>query len=130
MPLDMGIDEYRKMLAENSVNTIQSLDAHLEENGDSGFSTTTLSKLPDPEKEAEKKKLAEKLGETLKKLSERECLVIQLYYYEELSFIEITDVLGVSQPRVLQLHTRTLGKMRPNMGKYMGLFAEHEKSKS
>ena len=78
--MDMGIDEYRKMLAENSVNTIQSLDAHLEENGDSGFFTTTLSKLPDPEKEAEKKELAEKLNETLEKLSERERLVIQLHY--------------------------------------------------
>lgn len=130
MPLDMGIDEYRKMLAENSVNTIQSLDAHLEENGDSGFFTTTLSKLPDPEKEAEKKELAEKLGETLKKLSERERLVIQLYYYEELSSIEIAEALNVSQPRVSQLHTHALGKMRPNMGKYMGLLAEHEKSKS
>lgn len=128
--MDMGIDEYRKMLAENSVNTMQSLDAHLEENGDSSFSTTTLSKLPDPEKEAEKKELAEKLGETLEDLSERERLVIQLYYYEELSFIEIANVLNVSQPRVSQLHTRALSKMRPNMGKYMGLFTEQENSKS
>lgn len=128
--MDMSINEYRKMLAENSVNTIQSLDAHLEENGDSDFSITALSKLPDPEKEAEKKELAEKLGETLKKLSERERLVIQLYYYEELSSIEIADVLNVSQPRVSQLHTRALSKMRPNMGKYMGLFTEQEKSKS
>lgn len=36
--MDIGIDEYRKMIAENSVNIIQSLDAHLEENGDSIFS--------------------------------------------------------------------------------------------
>ena len=78
--MDMGIDEYRKMLAENSVNIIQSLDAHLKENGDSIFSTTTLSEFPDPEKEAEKKELAEKLSETLEKLSERERLVIQLHY--------------------------------------------------
>lgn len=120
--MDMGIDEYRKMLAENSVNTIQSLDAHLEENGDSNFSTTTLSKLPYPEKEAEKRELAEKLNETLEKLSERERLVIRLYYYEELSFVEIAEVLNVSQPRVSQLHTRALDKMRPNMGKYMELF--------
>lgn len=89
-----------------------------------------MSELPDPEKATEKKELAEKLNETLEKLSERKRLVIQLYYYEELSSIEIADVLGVSQPRVSQLHTRALSKMRPNMGKYMGLFAEHEKSKS
>lgn len=95
---------------------------HLEENGDSNFSTTTLSKLPYPEKEAEKRELAEKLNETLEKLSERERLVIRLYYYEELSFVEIAEVLNVSQPRVSQLHTRALDKMRPNMGKYMELF--------
>lgn len=55
----MGIDEYRKMLAENSVSTIQSLDAHPEENGNSIFFTTTLSEFPDPKKEAEKKELVE-----------------------------------------------------------------------
>ena len=78
----MGIDEYRKMLAENFVSTIQSLDAHPEENEDSIFFTTTLSEFPDPKKEAEKKELVEKLDETLEKLSERERLVIQLYYYD------------------------------------------------
>lgn len=67
----MGIDEYRKMLAENFVSTIQSLDAHPEENEDSIFFTTTLSEFPDPKKEAEKKELVEKLDETLEKLSER-----------------------------------------------------------
>jgi hypothetical protein len=76
----MGIDEYRKMLAGNSVSTIQSLDAHPEENGNSIFFTTTLSEFPDPKKEAEKKELVEKLDETLEKLSERERLVIQLHY--------------------------------------------------
>lgn len=58
----MGIDEYRKMLAGNSVSTIQSLDAHPEENGNSIFFTTTLSEFPDPKKEAEKKGTCRKTG--------------------------------------------------------------------
>lgn len=73
-------------------------------------------------KKRRRKRNWQKTGRNTGKLSERERLVIQLYYYEELSFIEIADVLGVSQPRVSQLHTRALGKMRPNMGKYMELF--------
>lgn len=63
----MSIDEYRKMLAENSVNTMQSLDAHLEENRDSNFSTTTLSEFPDPEKEAEKKGTCRKTERNIEK---------------------------------------------------------------
>lgn len=45
-------------------------------------------------------------------LSERERLVLSLYYFEDLNIREIAGVLGVSEPRVSQLHTRSLRKLR------------------
>lgn len=55
-------------------------------------------------------------------LTEKEKLVIQLYYYEDLNFVEIANILEVSGSRVSQLHYNAIYKMRPFMGKYMGLF--------
>ena len=44
-----------------------------------------------------------------------------MYYYEDLTLKEISNVLEVSESRVSQLHTRALQKMRVKMGNYMGI---------
>ena len=61
------------------------------------------------------------LGEALKLLTEKEQKVITLYYYEELTLKEISNILEVSESRVSQLHTRALQKMKTKMGNYMGI---------
>ena len=48
-------------------------------------------------------------------------MVVVLYYYEELTLKEISNVLEVSESRVSQLHTKALGKMKNKMGNYMGI---------
>ncbi len=50
--------------------------------------------------------------EAIRALSERDRLVITLYYYEELTLREIGEVLGVSISRVSQLHTAAVLKLR------------------
>ncbi len=45
-----------------------------------------------------------------------------MYYYEDLTLKEISNVLEVSESRVSQLHTRALQKMKAKMGSYMGVF--------
>lgn len=47
--------------------------------------------------------------------------MITLYYYEDLTLKEISNVLEVSESRVSQLHTRALQKMKVKMGNYMGI---------
>ena len=58
------------------------------------------------------------------KLEEKEQKVITLYYYEELTLKEISNILEVSESRVSQLHTRALQKMKVKMGSYMGLLSD------
>jgi len=48
----------------------------------------------------------------LEELSEKERLVIALYYYEELTQKEIAEVLSVSEGRISQLHSQALLKLR------------------
>ena len=63
------------------------------------------------------------LEESLEQLTEKEKKVILLYYYEDLTLKEISNVLEVSESRVSQLHTRALQKMKTKMGDYMEIFA-------
>ena len=57
------------------------------------------------------------MAEAIESLNENEQKVIAFYYYEELTLKEISKVLGVSESRVSQLHTKALKKMRDKIGK-------------
>jgi RNA polymerase sigma factor FliA len=52
------------------------------------------------------------LASAINALSEREKLVITLYYFEGLTLAEIGDVLGVTESRICQIHTKAVGQMR------------------
>ena len=52
------------------------------------------------------------LAELIEELSEKERTVVSLYYYEEMTLKEISRVLGVTESRVSQIHSRILMKMR------------------
>lgn len=77
-----------------------------------------------PEEVVEEAELKEKLTESLDLLTEKERRVIELYYYEDMTLKEISKILGVSESRVSQLHTKALNKMRKKMGAYMNILAE------
>ena len=65
-----------------------------------------------PEEELLEKERKERLAEAVEKLPERERLILDLYYKEELTLKEIAGVLGVSLSRVSQIHGKTLLKLR------------------
>ena len=77
-----------------------------------------------PEDVVEEAELKEKLSESLALLTEKERMVIELYYYEDLTLKEISRVLEVSESRVSQLHTKALLKMRKKLGSYMNILVE------
>jgi RNA polymerase sigma factor for flagellar operon FliA len=60
--------------------------------------------------------LREALGEAIARLPEREKLVVTLYYYEELTLREIGEVLGVTESRVSQLHTKAILRLKARLG--------------
>ena len=64
----------------------------------------------------EKKKV---LAEKIKKLPEREQLILSLYYWDELTFREIGDILGVSESRVSQLHSQALLRLKSEIEKLL-----------
>ncbi len=84
--------------------------------------TQTSEDYVQPERIMERRELKEILTRTLKELTEKEQKVIFLYYFEELTLKEISAVLGVTESRISQLHTKALQKMRTRLGGNMDLF--------
>jgi RNA polymerase sigma factor FliA len=70
------------------------------------------SDAPDPQGSLSEAEMKEAVGEAIARLPEREKLVITLYYYEELTLREIGEVLGVTESRVSQLHTKAILRLK------------------
>jgi RNA polymerase sigma factor FliA len=66
----------------------------------------------DPQAEAQASEVKDRLADAIESLPERERLVIALYYYENLTLREIGEVLGVTESRVSQLHTKAVLALR------------------
>ena len=106
---DMGLeaselDNWEQAFA---ANTHQSLDSVYDE-----FSIWFASKDQSPEDELSDTELRENLVEALKTLPEREAMLIQLYYVEELNVYEIAEVLEITTGRVSQIKKSAISRLR------------------
>jgi RNA polymerase sigma factor for flagellar operon FliA len=70
---------------------------------------------PEPQSALAQTELREALAEAIARLPEREKLVVTLYYYEELTLREIGEVLGVTESRVSQLHTKAILRLKAHL---------------
>mgnify|MGYP004575362375 FL=1 len=77
-----------------------------------------------PEDAVAEEELKRVLAQSLEVLTEKEQKVITLYYYENLTLKEISNILEVSESRVSQLHTKALTKMKKVMGPYMEILTD------
>jgi len=64
---------------------------------------------------AEKAQIMQHLRNALDVLPERDLKILSLYYVEELPYAEIGRLIGVSESRVCQLHSRALARLRTEM---------------
>ncbi|MBR6626906.1 MAG: FliA/WhiG family RNA polymerase sigma factor [Lachnospiraceae bacterium] len=118
-------DEYLDWQSQMKITGVVSLNEFMDQGSDisQDYSRQTTARFDSPEESYEKQELTKVLGEALELLTEKEQKVITLYYYEELTLKEISNILEVSESRISQLHTRALQKMKDKMGKYMGILA-------
>jgi len=113
--LNIPLDEYLHMLDEVNVTVLLSLDDTFPTQGGEGSTlgdVTTDSSEPSHQERVEEKELRELLVSNLKSLPEQEKLVLALYYYEELTFKEIGDVLRLTESRVSQIHSKAVLQLR------------------
>jgi RNA polymerase sigma factor for flagellar operon FliA len=69
----------------------------------------------DPAAELEGQEMRGMLAAAINSLTEREKIVVTLYYFEGLTLAEIGEILGVTESRVCQIHTKAVGQLRLNL---------------
>jgi RNA polymerase sigma factor for flagellar operon FliA len=117
--LEIDVDEFHDALLEIANSSLLALDDLWTfadpEGGGSQISVLDTIRDPnaaDPETEAQTMELKDRLADAIESLPERERLVIALYYYENLTLREIGEILGVTESRVSQLHTKAVLSLR------------------
>ncbi len=72
-----------------------------------------------PEESLFYKEICGALTRSIESLSEKERLVVTLYYYEELKYLEIAEILEISESRVCQIHTKAITKLKADLDEYV-----------
>jgi RNA polymerase sigma factor for flagellar operon FliA len=115
--LGVSLPELHDILTQISFLTVSALEEVVSTGADRGESLSLLDTLadmgqPDPVSGLEGNETRMLLASSINSLSEREKMVITLYYFEGLTLAEIGDVLGVTESRVCQIHTKAVGQLR------------------
>ena len=118
---EMGISEQELHAIFNQISFVGliALDEMLSVGGDRGESTTLGDTIPDkgegPVAAFEVEEMKQILASAINRLGDREKIVLTLYYYEGLTLAEIGEVLGVTESRVCQIHTKAVLQLRSKM---------------
>jgi RNA polymerase sigma factor for flagellar operon FliA len=114
--LQVSMEEFHKMLDETKGISFLPENIHdvIRENRESHLLSSGSDELFD---HAYKKEIQKHLADAIRSLSEKEQLVLSLYYYEELTMKEIGLALGYTESRISQIHTKAILKLRGRLGR-------------
>jgi RNA polymerase sigma factor for flagellar operon FliA len=114
------VAELEDSLTDIARSSIAALDELWTVSGGDGDSVALIDTLededaPDPQHALSQTEMKEAIADAIARLPEREKLVVTLYYYEELTLREIGEVLGVTESRVSQLHTKAILRLKARL---------------
>lgn len=120
--LGLSVTDLARRQAEVSAAVMLSLD-EVSSAGEDGEGLTVADRLPDPsspdpEVEALFTEKKETLAQAIEKLSEKERLVITLFYFEGLTAKEIAMVMSLSVARISQLHSKAILRLRGRLSRH------------
>ena len=123
--LGVGANELRSTYGQIAMTSVAALDELVSagkggSGGDGGTAPSLADSLPDaaaedPHASLESQETRRQLAEAIGHLAERDRTVVGLYYFENLTLAEIGKVLGVTESRVCQLHTRAVMRLRARL---------------
>lgn len=117
--LDVSMDELNKLMADASASPLFSLNELGLDSG-SEFEPRAASS-DNPSVGHQIDELKGSIAQGIEHLSEREAMVLSLYYTEELHLKEIGEVLGVTESRVCQIHRQALSRLRFHLSDWSDL---------
>ena len=119
--LDMNEEELNQVLSQVSFTGLVALDELLgrqqqsEGGGSATVGDTIADRAHDPVEAFETDEMKHLLADAINRMPDRERLVLTLYYYEGLTLAEIGDILGVTESRVCQIHTKAVLQLRAKL---------------
>jgi RNA polymerase sigma factor for flagellar operon FliA len=118
--LGTSVDDFQESLTKISNSSVVALDELWTVSDASGDQVSLLDTIQDPNaidpaQEMDASEMKDRLAEAIARLPEREKLVVALYYYENLTLREIGEVLGVTESRVSQLHTKAVLRLKSRL---------------
>jgi RNA polymerase sigma factor for flagellar operon FliA len=118
--MGIGVDELHGVFSQLSLANVVALEELLHVGGEGGDRLSLVDTLEDtgadnPVEVAEDRELRRLLARAINTLPEREKTVVTLYYYEGLTLAEIGQVLGVTESRVSQIHTKSVLQLRAKL---------------
>src|SRR6266542_2903574 len=118
--LGVSLDDLQETLNQINLVSVVALDELMSVGGEKGEAVSLVdtladSKAADPQMSFESEEIRHILAQAINHLPERERLVITLYYYEGLTLAQIGQVLGVTESRVCQMHTKAVLQLRNKM---------------
>ena len=123
--LDISLTELHQLFGQVSYVNVVALDELLSVNGDRGEKVSLVdtledTKAEDPVRSFETQETKHLLAKAINQLPEREKVVVTLYYYEGLTLAEIGQVLGVTESRICQMHTKAVLQLRAKLADQRG----------
>jgi len=103
--LDESVDKVHDARVASSIYTVMPLHDQLQV-GDEGAALARV----------EKEELVSVIKKILSTYNEREQLIIQLYYFEELTLKEISEILSITESRISQIHKSVIHKIKESVG--------------
>jgi RNA polymerase sigma factor FliA len=115
--LGISVEELRDLFAQLRLTSVAALDELVAAGRGTGLLAEILADYhaKDPVEALEDWENRRQLAEAIAQLGERDRTVVTLYYFENLTLAEIGKVLGVSESRVCQLHTRAVLRLRAKL---------------
>jgi RNA polymerase sigma factor for flagellar operon FliA len=121
MASELGVEltEYYRVdqkVNEASLVSLEDITSASEEKWRKTQDDFSMRSFQDPFTSVEGKELVEKLAEAIETLSERERLIVTLYYYEELTLREIGEILSLTEGRICQIHAQAVVRLQNTLG--------------
>ncbi|WP_448318008.1 RNA polymerase sigma factor WhiG [Streptomyces sp. CO7] len=121
--MDVTVEELHAVFSQLSLANVVALEEVLHGGGEGGGRMSLMETLEDtaaddPVEVAEDRELRRLLARAINMLPDREKTVVTLYYFEGLTLAEIGNVLGVTESRVSQIHTKSVLQLRAKLASF------------
>ena len=116
--LDVSLHQLADMLSQVSMTSVLALDeGFTSEDGERTPLRDSIEDdaFPTPEGMLEDAAMKDLLAQCIRRLSEREQTVLGLYYFESMTLAQIGDILGVTESRICQIHTKAVMSLRTKL---------------